>query len=56
MPVKELAAISRAAGILVAIDGAHALGQIPLDIPSLGVDFYIANAHKWLYTPKVSGT
>jgi len=52
MPIVELARICRTAGILVSIDGAHALGQIPLDIPSYGVDFYIANGHKWLYTPK----
>jgi selenocysteine lyase/cysteine desulfurase len=34
MPIVELARICHAASILVSIDGAHALGQIPLDIPS----------------------
>ena len=29
------------------IDGAHSLGQLELDIPSYGADFYITNCHKW---------
>jgi len=41
-------------GIMVMIDGAHVLGQIPLDIPSIDADFYLSNGHKWFYTPKGS--
>jgi len=36
------------------VDGAHALGSIPLNLTKLNADFYIANGHKWLYTPKGS--
>ena len=34
------------------VDGAHAVGSLDLDVPSLQVDFYTANLHKWLCTPK----
>ena len=28
---------------------------IPLDVPSLGVDYYVANLHKWAFVPRSSG-
>jgi isopenicillin-N epimerase len=52
LPVEELCARARAAGILTVIDGAHAPGQIPLQLAASGPDFYFANAHKWLSAPK----
>ncbi len=52
LPVEAVCARARAAGILTVIDGAHAPGQIDLDLPALGADFYTGNAHKWLSSPK----
>ena len=52
LPVAELAALCRANGTPVLIDGAHAPGQIALDVAALGVDYYTGNAHKWLFAPK----
>ena len=51
-PVAEIARGLKAKGVRVMIDGAHALGQLALDLPAIGADWYTANAHKWLYAPK----
>jgi isopenicillin-N epimerase len=54
LPIERLVPQLRARGIPVFVDGAHCLGQIPLNLDALGADWYIANAHKWLYSPRGS--
>ncbi|MDQ4044739.1 MAG: aminotransferase class V-fold PLP-dependent enzyme [Chloroflexota bacterium] len=54
LPVEEICARASAAGILTIIDGAHAPGQLDLDMEAIGADVYSGNFHKWLCTPKGS--
>ena len=53
-PIREIASIGKEAGIPVHADGVQAVGKIPVDVASLGVDLYSISGHK-LYAPKGIG-
>ncbi|MGX8774498.1 MAG: cysteine desulfurase NifS [Bacillota bacterium] len=53
-PIKELAAIAREHGVLFHTDAVQGLGNVPIDVKDLGVDFISMSAHK-IYGPKGIG-
>lgn len=55
LPIQRIVEECRERGIATLVDGAHAPGAIDLDVESIGADFYVANLHKWLFTPRSCG-
>jgi selenocysteine lyase/cysteine desulfurase len=55
IPLKALAALARSKGIVTAIDGAHPVGMMKMDMHDLGVDYYASSSHKWLCAPTGAG-
>ena len=55
LPLAEIAELCHDRGVLVLADGAHVPGNIAVDIDSFGVDWYVANLHKWAWAPRSAG-
>jgi len=54
-PVAEIARRANERGIVVAVDGPHAVAMIDVRLDELDVDYYCASCHKWLSAPMGSG-
>jgi isopenicillin-N epimerase len=53
-PVHDMVRACKAKGATVLVDGAHVPGALPLDVTSIGADYYVANLHKWAMAPRSS--
>ena len=55
LPIKDIINLCHSYSIPVLIDGAHAMGEIFVNISDYNdVDFYLSNGHKWLYSSRGS--
>jgi len=54
-PIKEIGQLARHNNIWFAVDGAQAVGNIPIEIKDSNVDFYTFGGCKWLVGPKRTG-
>ena len=55
LPAREVADVAHKHGVPVLLDGAHAVGLIPVDVKALGCDYYSGCGHKWLLAPQGTG-
>jgi L-cysteine/cystine lyase len=55
LPIARIAALARAAGAVVIVDGAQSAGAIPVSVEELGVDAYAIPGQKWLLGPEGMG-
>jgi cysteine desulfurase/selenocysteine lyase len=54
-PVKELCAKARTLGITTLIDGAQAVGHMPVNVQDIGCDFYVFSGHKMCAPTGIGG-
>ncbi|BCL84347.1 cysteine lyase [Ktedonobacteria bacterium brp13] len=55
LDIQAVARLGRECGIPVLIDGAQSIGNIPVDVKALDVDFYAIPMQKWLCGPDGTG-
>lgn len=55
LPIARLSELLRPRGCLLVVDGAQAVGSIPVNMRELGCDAYATSGHKWLLGPKGTG-
>ena len=55
LPIGEIAAVARAAGVRFAVDVAQTAGVCPIDMQAVGIDFLAFTGHKSLGGPQGTG-
>ena len=54
-PVETIGRLARPEGCALMVDAAQALGQVPVDVGTLGADILVATGRKWLRGPRGTG-
>jgi selenocysteine lyase/cysteine desulfurase len=55
MPLQRIAELCQRYGAELCVDAIQACGVVPLDAPTLGLDYLVTGAHKWLLGPEGVG-
>ncbi|KAK3283748.1 hypothetical protein CYMTET_8571 [Cymbomonas tetramitiformis] len=51
IPIIDVVKLCQSSGMEVAVDAAHALGNVEVDVEAIGADFLFTNLHKWAFAP-----
>jgi len=55
LPLREICAVAREREVLILVDGAQSVGNVPVDVPATGADMYAFTGHKWVLGPEGMG-
>src|SRR5205814_1779679 len=55
LPIERIATLAHSVGARVLVDGAQAVGAVPIDVHALDVDYYAWPGQKWLFGPEGTG-
>ena len=53
-PIESLINLFQKDQTIVLVDGAHAIGNIPINLKNFRADGYLSNLHKWMFAPRGS--